>query len=171
MAKRVLIVGVNKVGKSSVVQALAEQNGDGPHPASGEWLFIRRGIEYRFIEASGLAEAVKSQIDQERKMTHLIQLAIFTHDTIDMIIYVTRQGTIHNDARDIYTLVAGVTREAVPIIWVVTGCENEIDMDQWAETNRSHFERNQMFFNRILGTCCASGGRLQAAFAPLRKES
>ena len=58
-----------------------------------------------------------------------------------------------------------------PIICVVTVCVNELDMNQWAETNRAHFERNQMFFGRILGTCFACGGRLEKAFAPLRKDS
>ena len=171
MAKRILIIGVNKAGKSSVVQELAEQNGDDPYSASSERSLIRRGIEYRFIEAAGLAEAVQTQIDEERKIIYLKQLTVLTSNAIDLIIYVTRQGTIHNDARDIYTLVAGLICDKVPIICVVTRCENEFDMNQWAETNRSHFERNQMFFNRTLGTCFARGGRLEAVYAPLRKES
>jgi hypothetical protein len=178
MVKEVLVVGVNKVGKTSVIKGLAET---GDHQTKvqdnfisqecGEWRAERQNIHYHFREAPGLAEAIRSDIDENNKLAHLEQLTIFAYRPIDLVIFVTRYGTIHSNTKDMYVVVTTVMPKTIPIICVVTGCENELDMNQWVEINRPYFERNGMIFREMLATCFGRGGRMEEVFVSLRKES
>ena len=85
---------MNKTGKTSVLQELTGQSEPSikaygnihVHLVYDEWLFTKRDIEYRFIEAAGLAEAVKSPSDEERKVGCLRRLMTSAHKLIDLIV-------------------------------------------------------------------------------------
>ncbi|CAF1547156.1 unnamed protein product [Adineta ricciae] len=177
MAKQILVVGINTVGKTSVIQGLAEEsntnkplNEDVFHQPENRILLEREKHQYCFIEMAGLAEAIKSKEDEDYKVNLLYSLLEFKKCQIDLIIFVTRSGTIHSNDRDMYVLIASIMPDT-PKICVVTGCENEFDMNQWAKANEAHFTRNNMVFQQILGTCFGRGGRFEKVFGPLRKES
>jgi hypothetical protein len=131
----------------------------------------RKSVKYRFFETAGLAEVIKNQEDEDYKISLLDQLLNFAVYPIDLIIFVTRSGTIHFDTQDMYALVVDIMPKTIPIVCVVTGCENEWDMNRWAQANEPHFTRNHMMFQQILGTCFGHGGRFETVFGPLRKES
>ncbi|CAF0964094.1 unnamed protein product [Adineta steineri] len=83
-----------------------------------------------------------------------------------------RIGTITQTEKDNYDMFCKViTNGQIPVICVITGCENEDPMSEWVITNESTFSRNEMTFNAMVGTCFAKGGRFEQNYRPLREES
>lgn len=176
--KELLVIGVNKAGKTSVIEGLADAGSHQTKPVDDfiAESFQQRIVEYkaatyRFTEAPGLAEAVKNDKDEDQKLAHLEQLAMYSEHNFDLILFVSRNGTIHSNTKDMYTIVKHVMRKNIPMIGVITGCENELDLDRWAQKNRPHYERSGMKFNELIGTCFGRGGRMESVFAELRQES
>lgn len=62
-----------------------------------------------------------------------------------------------------------MTRGKIPTLLVLTGCENEEPMNAWVQENGTHYA--PFTYRRILATCFATGGALEAHFAPLRQQS
>ena len=178
MTKQLLVVGVNQAGKTSVIRALADTSehhtsfgSDFATRELGQCIVERNNVKYHCTEAPGVAEAVKNHMDEDHKLAHLEQLTLLASHPIDLLLFVSRSGTIHNNTKDMYTLINNVMPKNIPMIGVITGCENESDMNQWARTNRPHFERHGIMFDEMVGTCFGRGGRMESVFVELRQES
>lgn len=62
-------------------------------------------------------------------------------------------------------------QRTIPVLCVVTGCENEENMQNWSDKNSVHFINTNMLFQSMVGVCCAKGGRFESTFVALREES
>jgi hypothetical protein len=56
----------------------------------------------------------------------------------------------------------------IPVILVATGCENERPMEAWV--GRTQEALCRFAYNGLVATCFASGGPLEAFFAPRRSR-
>lgn len=178
--KRILVLGASSAGKTSLINALTEQNQPVNNSADGGTLetmkfdiYEHNGMNYEFIDSAGLFQAVRGDLLSDKQLfEHLCDLLDYARSGIHLLIFVTRNGTIHQFTQDIYNLVINVMcDEKTPAICVVTGCENEENMSDWVNKNKQHFSKNRMNFEAIIGTCFAKGGRMEVAYSPLREQS
>ena len=61
------------------------------------------------------------------------------------------------------------TLRKIPVVLVLTGCENVTPMNSWVDDNRSQFDA--FGYAELIGTCLATGGPLEIHYAPLRRQS
>jgi len=169
----VLVVGTAGVGKTSLVNCLTGQ----AHPVgtSGRGRAFdtklyqpmeKNGTPWVFCEATGLEDAWDEAIHDhvEQLLTNIKEL--------NLVIMVFKQGRITLTAQRNYELfVQTLTGNKVPVICVVTGCENDESMQSWAKEHEASFAANNMNFKKVVGGCCAAGGRMEPVFADLREET
>ena len=180
MTQNILVVGPTYSGKTSVVNALTESSSSSSHPGSLKQLKIdekkcrKDGRHYRFYDTPGLHEAYQNEMRDKEKAECLKELMHLKESgSIKLILFVTRKGRIHQEAQDIYHLAAiHVFEDKLPVIGIVTGCENEYNMDDWVHQNEEYFQLNEMNFAKLLGTYFGSTtGPLKERMASLHKES
>jgi GTPase Era involved in 16S rRNA processing len=178
--RRILVLGASNAGKTSLINELTGQNKPVDNSASGCTqqtakfdLYQHNEIDYEFIDSAGLFQAVRGDSISDKQMyDHLNSLLGYARSGLNLIVFVTRKGTIHQSTQDIYNLIVNIMCEKkTPTICVVTGCENEVNMADWVHRNSEHFSRNQMQFQKIIATCFAKGGPMELAFGQLRQQS
>lgn len=64
-----------------------------------------------------------------------------------------------------------LAKKKIPIIVIITGCEDNDPMECWFEENKQYFDNSGLKFDATVSTCFAEGGRLESIYGPLREES
>lgn len=106
----------------------------------------------------------------EKAVVAIIELLEKARDGFSLLVQVTRASRITKEHDDDYTFfVEKMTQKRIPVLLVVTGCENEHPMSAWVDKNQDAFSR--FSYKEIVPTCFASGGLLEEFFAPLRCQS
>jgi len=167
--RRVLVVGSSNVGKTSMLNELCSLNLAVSNDARGCTLNTERlplqphrDHFYTFFDTVGLNETDKGSVTSEKAIDNIIHLINNAREGFSLIIFVIRIGTIHNTDKTNYDLFANIlTHQRIPIICVITGCENEDPMTEYASRNSQSYESNDMKFRKIEATCFAKGGRLE----------
>jgi len=179
-ARRILVFGSTGTGKTSLLNCLTGQE----HRVSGgargctfkteEYQPIEKnGNSWTFFDTAGYDEpATGGTISHTDALKSLIDMLHKSTKGFNLIIMVIRMGRITETIRRNYMLfVDAITKHKVPVVCVVTGCENFDPIQQWVTENEMEFEKSSMVFNRMVGGCCASGGRMEPIFAQLRAET
>lgn len=185
--RRILVFGSSGVGKTSMLNAVAAvfsssfQEHKTNNGAVGCTFKIEmfssipvKGIDYEFIDIVGLNETEIDTVPGSYALTILIDFLKSNKQGFNLLIFVVRIGRITETTMDNYNLfVRNLTVGKVPVICVVTGCENEDPMSAWGERNASSFQKNEMNFKAIVCSCFAKSGRmdLENIFRDLRTES
>lgn len=82
-----------------------------------------------------------------------------------------RAGRVLEDTITNYTL-ATKNYPNIPIICVVTGCENIEPMKSWVDENKKILENHNLKYSAVVATCFAGkGGRMGNMLAKLVKDS
>ena len=134
----IIVFGQTGVGKSSLINMLAgelrakESNSPTGCTSSNNSIEISKGwpdgaqTAYTFWDTPGLNEGELGSVPAQAAVTNLSDL--FRELIVHLIIYCIRGSRLTDIVRVNYDLVSGIK---VPIILIVTGLEQEENMDDW----------------------------------------
>ena len=174
---RILVFGSTGTGKTSVCNTLTGRN----RPADGGAVgvtakshvygkFEHAGQWIELVDTVGLHEADSGTVPADEAVIQLVELLKHAKEGFSLLIHVARAGRLTKQHQEDYDFfVNKMTQGRIPVILVLTGCENVDPMTAWADQNRDHFRQFQ--YRELLPSCFASGGNLESHFAPLRLES
>jgi GTPase SAR1 family protein len=174
---RVLVFGATGTGKTSLCNTLTgrfrptDSGAKGITAKSHIYAAFQSGdCMIEIIDTVGLHESNLGTVPAEKAVVGLIELLEKARDGFSLLVQVTRASRITKEHDDDYTFfVEKMTQKRIPVLLVVTGCENEHPMSAWVDKNQDAFSR--FSYKEIVPTCFASGGPLEEFFAPLRCQS
>lgn len=178
---KVLVFGGVGTGKTSACNILAEQE----HPVSNAAVgvtfqfedyepFFDDEIDIHLTDTVGLNEGSKGTVSPTDAIKSLIKLLKKSVEGYSLLIQVMRCGRITKDLEDNYKFFfEALCQEKIPILLIVTHCEEEEPMSVWIEQNKHSFEHYNFNYHEMIATCFAKGKRekLEEIYAPLRVES
>jgi GTPase Era involved in 16S rRNA processing len=176
---RILIFGSTGTGKTSLCNSLTGQARQATSSARGNTFethtyapFVHEGKLIHVTDTVGLDESEHGTVPAGDAIMHLIELLKSAEAGFNLLIHVFRAPRKSKNHDENYQFfVDNLTQGTIPAILVATGCENEEPMSAWAENNAAAFIADGCRYEKIIATCFASGGRLEAIYAPLRRES
>jgi len=176
---RALVFGSAGVGKTSMLNELTNQSlptSDGAIGCTFETTSfppsVYDGVTYEFIDTAGLNEPKSGKVSAGVAIRNLLQLLKTSKEGFNLLVYVISAGRITQMHVDNYKLFVDVITESkIPVICVVTGCENYEPTQKWADDNNGEFKKAGMHFRQIVGVCFGRNGRLEPIFAQLRGPS
>jgi predicted GTPase len=177
---RIMVFGGSGAGKTSMINVLTNTRNpthDGATGCTFQSTSVncnRYGRGYEFIDTAGLNESDYGTVTNQDAVCELVNLLKKSIEGFNLLIYVKERGRITQDDVKNYNLfVNTITGNKIPVIAVVTGCENERNLQNWVEQNKIKFEQSSMKFNAIVGTCFGNteDGRLKEIFDELRPKS
>lgn len=174
---RVLVFGETGVGKTSLCNVLAGRSRPTDNGAQGVTAkthvygkFEHEGRHIELVDTVGLHEADSGTVPADVAVQQLVELLKHSRDGFSLLIHVAKAGRLTKDQEQDYEFfVNKMTNGSIPVILVLTGCENEDPMDAWVQRNGMHFAR--FGYRDLIATCFASGGPLDEHYAPLRSHS
>jgi predicted GTPase len=160
----IIVFGSSGQGKTSLINLLCNTELPVTNAAAG-CTFQSHEVRHenlRFIDTCGLDEAGTGTVAPADALLSLVELLKACVNGVALLVFVKRQGRIYTHDKSNFDLFVGeMTKGRIPAICVVTGCEDDDDMQRWPRENRVHFERAGMHFINILG-CCAKTSKSQA---------
>ncbi|CAF1103234.1 unnamed protein product [Didymodactylos carnosus] len=180
MASRtVLIFGSSNAGKTSMINELTGYNFQVNNDAKGCTFETRQvppvskgEVPYHFLDTAGLNETEKGRVKSKDAVQNILKLLQHSKNGMNLLIYVRRIGTIIQTDKDNYEMFCDiVTNHQIPVICVITGCENEDPMSDWVRRNEDAFKNNGMRLHGMVATCFAKGGPSESVCRPLREQS
>lgn len=176
---KVLVFGSTGTGKTSLCNELTGK--DQPTSSSAKGVTFQshtfdpieiNGKQIVITDTVGLNEAANGTVSPKDSIAQLIKLLHESKDGYNLLIQVMKAPRITDTLKQNYELFYKKMTECnIPILLVVTGCENEDPMMQWVDDNRIHFEHEDLLYSEIFATCFAKGGRLESVYEELRQES
>jgi len=180
----VLVFGSTGEGKTSLLNCLTDTNNPVSSGVRGctfettEHAPVQfQGCNWIFYDTVGLNEPDSSRTSHTVALQNLLDLLRTAAMGFNLLIMVVKAGRETTSFKKNYELfVDGISRFKVPVICVVTGCENEKTekrtMQDWVRDNRPKLEQNRMCFAEMVAGCCAvSRGELELFFKDLREET
>lgn len=135
------------------------------------------GDEYQceFVDTAGLNESDKGRVSGIEAMSKLFKLVKNSGEGYSLIIHVVRQGTIDRNLKENYDFfVQTVCGKKIPVVLVVTHCENVNPMSKWVRENISEFASEGLDYSKAVATCFNQDSQnpaLEDVYKPLRLES
>lgn len=166
--RNVVIFGETGAGKSSVVNMVARNELAKTSRDSTGCTFYSQSykveiddISVELWDTAGLNEADGGTVVAKDAIIHLYKLLKRLEDGISLLVYCVRGPRIKdNIAKNYMMFHHGLCQRKVPIVIVVTGLEEEEDMDDWWVRNEGVFKTQKMSFD---GHACitATKGKLR----------
>jgi GTP-binding protein EngB required for normal cell division len=174
---RILVFGATGVGKTSLCNTLAGRNRATDSGATGVTVkshvygkFEDEGKWIELVDTVGLHEADSGSVPTKQAVLQLVELIENSRDGFNLLAHVAKAGRLTQQHQEDYDFfVNRMTDRRIPVVLVLTGCENEQPMVSWVEKNKDHFRQFQ--YRQLVATCFAEGGNLESHFAPLRVAS
>ncbi|KAK7451204.1 hypothetical protein VKT23_012536 [Stygiomarasmius scandens] len=159
LTHNVIVFGETGAGKSSIINMLdGDQDAEVGSGASGVTFSNKcyqksiQGMSFQVFDTVGLNEGPAGRVPASDAVAALYQLISKLDSGVNLLVYVMRAPRITSTAQKNYEMFFEVfCQKQVPIVIVVTGLENEEDMDGWWTENKAHFDRYKMFFQ---GNAC-----------------
>jgi predicted GTPase len=174
----VIIFGEAGVGKSSLVnlilgahKAKVNANAGGCTFESTSYSVQIEGKIYNLYDTAGLDEASGGTVDRRKAIVNLYKLVSKLAKTggVNLLIFVVKCGRLSHSVEKNYDMFHQAICEAeVPIVIVVTNCENTVSsddpdqtMDSWWDQNEERFERAGLRFKDHACVCASRGRKLK----------
>ncbi|KAF9522885.1 P-loop containing nucleoside triphosphate hydrolase protein [Crepidotus variabilis] len=153
MPHNVLLFGETGSGKSSVVNMLAGREVARTSSGAAGCTFRSEpfginigGTNFVVHDTAGLDEGDQGRVPKSTAIVQLYSLMKRLDDGVSLLIFVMKAPRIKDSYAKNWALFNDVIcRSKVPISIVVTGLEQEDDMDSWWNSNQDHFRRNGMY--------------------------
>jgi predicted GTPase len=168
LVPNVIVFGETGTGKSSVVnmldggtKAAVSSSAKGVTFSSTCYEKTIFGSTYRVFDTVGLNEGTAGTVAAKDAIKELYNLICQLNDGVNLLVYVMRAPRVTQTAQQNYEMFFDVfCHKMVPIVMVVTGLEEEQDMDRWWEVNKAAFDQYKMAFS---GVSCitATKGKLR----------
>lgn len=178
---KILVFGSTGSGKTSLCNALSP---DYKMPVSDSAVGVTfsthvfppiaagRTRQLVLVDTIGLNEGDKGTVSHTKSTENLVRLIKESKDGYNLLIHVMQGPRITKTHVENYELfVQKICGGKIPCVLVVTRCENSSPMQSWVKSNRDSFTCQGLTYQQIIASCFAAGGPLEAAYAPLRKES
>lgn len=158
LERNVVIFGDSGSGKSSVINAIAQtQIAKTSSSATGcTFAYERHRVEisgqtFVLFDTAGLNEGTAGTVPaakaEENLKSLLNELMSPKSDGIGLLVYCVRSTRARRALIRNYNLFySAICRKKVPIVVVVTGLENEPDMESWWDANGKEFKSRGMHF-------------------------
>ena len=173
-----IIFGEAGVGKSSLVnlilgadKAKVNANAGGCTFETTRYSVQIEGKNYNLYDTAGLGEANGGTVGRRKAIVNLYKLVSKLADTggVNLLICVVKCGRLSHGVEKNYDMFHQAICEAkVPIVIVVTNCENAVDlddpdqtMDSWWNQNEERFERAALRFENYACVCASRGRKLK----------
>lgn len=174
---RVLVFGATGIGKTSICNALSGRSRPTDGGAKGVTSkshlyapFTLHSRKVELVDTVGLHESNAGTVPADKAVLQLVELLGQAKEGFSLLVHVMRAPRLTKDFEDDHKFfVEQMTQRKIPVLLVVTGCENEAPMQSWVDANGPSFA--QFGCQGIIATCFAEGGPLESHFAPLRAES
>jgi GTPase SAR1 family protein len=169
---RILVFGTSGVGKTSMINELTGTQNPTSNGATGctSVKCTRYGRQYEFIDTAGLNESQFGTVKIQDAVCELVNLLTKSICGFNLLIFVNKSS--YHDADNYNLFVKTITRNQIPVIGVVTGLEDEPNMQNWVEVKEHKFREHGMIFDAMVGTCFGnSNGILKNVFNELRPKS
>ncbi|OAX36644.1 P-loop containing nucleoside triphosphate hydrolase protein [Rhizopogon vinicolor AM-OR11-026] len=145
----IIVFGESGVGKSSIINMLmgepvaaVSNQAVGCTYESNKFRAIIAGREVMLYDTAGLNEAEAGTVSPEQAVQNLRSL-VTELKTVNLLVYCIRGTRFRKIMADNYEMfcntICGSDRK-VPVVLVVTGLENEENMDDWWEYNKVDFD-------------------------------
>ncbi|OAX34837.1 hypothetical protein K503DRAFT_746785 [Rhizopogon vinicolor AM-OR11-026] len=166
----VIVFGESGVGKSSVINMLTEEpvaavsnQALGCTYASTKYRATIGGREAMLYDTAGLNEAEAGTVSPQQAIQNLHSL-VEDLKTVNLLVYCIRGTRFRKIVADNYNIfrkmICGRARgPKVPIVLVITGLENEDNMDDWWKENKTYFDQYKLEFD---GHVCITATRGRA---------
>jgi tRNA U34 5-carboxymethylaminomethyl modifying GTPase MnmE/TrmE len=152
--KNIVLFGGTGAGKSSVVNLMAGQEKARASPDVGrctlqwqEHLVTFDGFVYKVFDTVGLEEpqlGTKAYLDNIMDTYNLIR-RLKNEGGIDLLLYCVRAGPVTSTLQTNYRLFyEWLCENKVPIVLVLTGLENEKNMEDWWTRNEHVFSKYEI---------------------------
>lgn len=135
--------------------------------------FEYNGRSYILTDTVGLNEGDKGTVKATEAFKKLIELLKNSEQGYNLFVQVAK-GRITKTMADNYKFFAEqMAQNSIPVLLVVTGCENVEPMSKWADENRVHYMKEDMDYKEIIATCFAETEieDFKPRFTRLRQES
>jgi len=151
----VIIFGETGVGKSSVVNMLTGGEGIARVSSDAKGVTFQneryekdiRGSRFNIFDTVGLNEGAAGTVSAPKAIEGLYRLMRSLDGGINLLVYVVRGPRIKSSIQKNYEMFYKIFCEKqVPIVLVITGLENEDDMDAWWDRNHGSFREQGMSF-------------------------
>jgi hypothetical protein len=127
-------------------------------------------MRIELVDTVGLHEADSGTVPPEEAVKQLVELLHNSKEGFNLLLHVSRAGRLTKEHQEDYAFfVDKMTERRIPVVLVLTGCENEHPMSSWVDANRASFRQFQ--YRDLVATCFAAGGRFESVYKPLRRES
>ncbi|KAG2129172.1 uncharacterized protein EDB93DRAFT_140810 [Suillus bovinus] len=158
LERNVVIFGDSGSGKSSVINAIAQtQLAKTSSSATGcTFAYERHRVEisgqtFVLFDTAGLNEGTAGTVPaakaEENLKSLLQELMSPKSDGIGLLVYCVRSTRARRALiRNYNIFYSAICRKKVPIVVVVTGLENELDMESWWDANGKEFKSRGMHF-------------------------
>ena len=172
--KNVVIFGEGGVGKSSTVNMIFERNVAATSSSSRGCTFESRcysapGDGYRFniYDTVGLNEADRGRVKAGQALKNLIDLMLRLDEGVHLLVMCIQRGRISYAAASNYQVFyEGMFNKRIPIILVITHCEQDEPIDQWKKDNEFELkETYDMKFEQIICVTTLNQGEHATTFA------
>lgn len=157
----VIVFGETGAGKSSIINMLAghdiAKTSSGSSGCTFESQSYDLNIEdssFRLFDTAGLNEGKKGTVSPTDAVINVYKLIRSLEDGVNLLVYCVRGPRIKESTVNNYKMFYSVfCKEKVPIIIVITGLENEDNMDAWWDENEVAFTKHSMHFSdHVCGT-------------------
>jgi len=164
----VVIFGETGVGKSSVVNMLTGGGGAARVSPGGKGVTLQneryekdiRGSRFNIFDTVGLDEGAAGTVSAEKANEGLYRLLSTLDGGINLLVYVVRGPRIKSSIQKNYLMFFEICcKKQVPIVLVITGLENEDDMDAWWDGNHGSFREQGMTFSAAACITATRGRR------------
>lgn len=174
---RVLVFGGTGTGKTSLCNTLTGRSRPTGNGALGVTTkshlynaFDYKGRKIRFFDTVGLHESSFGTVPAEQAFAQVVELLTRAKEGFSLLIHVARASRITKEQEEEYKFfVEKLTQENIPVLLVLTGCENEDPMTAWLDRNRASYDRFQ--YKDMIPTCFLTGGKFETHYAELRVQS
>ena len=150
----VIVFGETGAGKSSVVnmldgdrQASVSSQADGVTYSNERFTKTINGSAFHVFDTAGLNEGHRGSVSPRVAIEALLQLIHDLETGVSLLVYVMRASRITAVVRQNYKMFHDIICDKqVPIVIVITGLEQEMEMDDWWYENRVIFDQYRMSF-------------------------
>ena len=179
--KRVLVFGQAKAGKTSLINALTNNNLPLNNTSKGSSFdsqvvqySYKDAEKYEFVDIIGFNEA-NTNTDGESAMKAVEDLKPLFFESVEgfsLLIHVIRSGSITRAITKDHDLFCRcITSNKIPVLVVVTHCENEEDIREFISRNSDIYQKQGIYADNYVGGCFRWSGPYSDIFKPLVESS